>query len=100
MARKPDEESDVRLAESLIFSGKGLELQRFDRDETLQGRTPDFRIMREGQLSAYCEIKSPRDDWLDEEIEKVALGQLAGGARRDPTFNRIARHIGEGSEPV
>jgi hypothetical protein len=44
-------------------------------------------------VSAYCEIKSPRDDWLDEEIEKAPPGQLAGGARRDPTFNRIARHI-------
>ena len=93
MARKPDEESDVQLADDLLFSGKGLELRRFDRAETLAGRTPDFRIMREGELSAYCEIKSPRDDWLDEEIEKAPPGQIAGGARRDPTFNRIARHI-------
>jgi hypothetical protein len=49
--------------------------------------------MRDGKLSAYCEVKSPRDDWLDEEIEKVAPGQLVGGIRSDPTFNRIARHI-------
>src|SRR5262249_31410695 len=44
-------------------------------------------------LKAFCEVKSPRDDWLDDQIEAASPGQIAGGARSDPTFNRIARHV-------
>jgi hypothetical protein len=30
---------------------------------------------------------------LDQELGKVPPGTLAGGARPDPTFNRISNHI-------
>jgi hypothetical protein len=93
MARKPNEDSDLALVEELLFAGKGLELERFDRAETLAGRTPDFRVRREGTLKAFCEVKSPRDDWLDEQLDKAQPGQIVGGARKDATFNRIARHV-------
>jgi hypothetical protein len=90
---QPNEELDLLLAEELIFGGRGLILQRYDRAETLAGRTSDFRVLRDGKLVAFCEVKSPRDDWLDEQIESVPAGQIAGGPRKDPTFNRIARHV-------
>jgi hypothetical protein len=93
MARKPNEEPDLDLTDELLFADNNLQLERFDRAETLAGRTPDFRVRRDGELVAYCEVKSPRDDWLDEQLDSAAPGQIVGGARSDSTFNRIARHV-------
>ena len=93
MARHPNEEHDLQLAEKLIFGGRGLVLQRYALSETLEGRTPDFRVLRDGKLVAYCEVKSPRDDWLDEQIECAPPGEIAGGLRPDRTFDRLARHV-------
>jgi hypothetical protein len=90
---RADEEADLELAKRLVFRDSGLILQRFSRAETLSGRTPDFRVLRDSELVAFCEVKSPRDDWLEEQIDQVPAGEIAGGLRDDPTFNRIARHI-------
>jgi hypothetical protein len=93
MAGGPYEDLDLKLVEELIFAGTGLTLERFERAETLAGRTPDFRVRRGCALVAYCEVKSPRDDWLHEQLDKAAAFEIVGGARSDPTFNRIARHV-------
>lgn len=93
MARKPDEDPDLTLVDELIFSPTGLKLERFSRAETLTGKTPDFRVFQSGQLVAYCEAKSPRDDWLDDQLEEARPLEVVGGLRHDPTFNRIARHV-------
>jgi hypothetical protein len=93
MSRLPDEGPDLRLVEDLIFGGKEIILRRFESIDTLTRRTPDFKVLRDGILVAFCEVKSPRDDWLDQQIEAATSGQIVGRARPDPTFNRIARHI-------
>jgi hypothetical protein len=44
--------------------------------------------------AAYCEVKSfQRDQWLDDQLEKAPDGQLVGGLRPDPIFNRISNAI-------
>jgi hypothetical protein len=92
--RKPDEDLDLKLVERLVFGARhDLILQRFGHAETVAGRTPDYRVLRGETLVAFCEVKSPRDDWLDEQIAAAPPGQIAGGPRSDPTFNRIARHV-------
>ena len=93
MARKPDEDPDLTLVDELIFAPTGLKLERFSRAETLTGKTPDFKVFQAGQLVAYCEAKSPRDDWLDDQLEEARPLEVVGGLRHDPTFNRIARHV-------
>jgi hypothetical protein len=93
MTRKPNEQADVALVKRIIFGGQGLLLEPFAREETLKNRTPDFKVFKNSKIVAFCEIKSPRDDWLDAQIETANPGQIAGGARNDPTFNRLARHI-------
>lgn len=93
MARRPDEDRDLELIEELMFAPRGLQLQRFTQAETLTGKTPDFRVFKTGDLVAFCEAKSPRDDWLDDQLDVAAPMQLVGGLRNDPTFNRIARHV-------
>jgi hypothetical protein len=44
-------------------------------------------------LVGFCEVKSPRDDWLDEQLEGAQAFEIRGGIRKDPTFNRIGRQI-------
>jgi hypothetical protein len=47
--------------------------------------------------AALCEVKSPRDDWLDERLEQASAFEIVGSARNDPTFNRIARLVQKAS---
>jgi len=91
MARGPNEAPDLELAEKLLFSPHGLKLEKIE--ETIAERTPDFRVIQDGNLVAFCEVKSPRDDWLGNQLDTAPSGQIVGGRRNDPVFNRIARHI-------
>lgn len=93
MARKPDEDSDLALIQELIFTPRALQLTRFPQAEMQAGKTPDFRVFQAGRLVAFCEVKSPRDDWLDDLLDTAQPLELVGGLRNDPTFNRIARHV-------
>lgn len=93
MARGPSEDPDLRLVDELLFCPRGLTLDRFSHKETMAGRTPDFRVLQSGAIVAYCEVKSPRDDFLDDQLAAASPGQLVGQPRSDPTFNRVARHI-------
>jgi hypothetical protein len=98
MARHPGEAPDIDLADELIFRPHGLSLQPFTREELLRGKTPDRRVLLAGELAAFTEIKSPRDDWMEERFEEAAPGEMVGGLRADPIFNRIRRHIRTASE--
>jgi hypothetical protein len=89
MSRAPTELHDLELVAEW-FATNGLHAQRFADAELSTGKTPDFRVFRDGQLVAYCEVKSPRDEWLDNQLRDAAPFQIVGGLRDDPTFNRIA----------
>jgi hypothetical protein len=91
--RKPDEDPYLKLVGERIVMPRGLRLSRFTQEETLAGRTPDFRVLRLDNLVAYCEVKSPRDDWLDNQLDEAPPFTIVGGGRPDPIFNRIARHV-------
>ncbi len=90
--RGPDEPADLAIVEE-IFQSWGLTPQRFTKAKIRAGRTPDYRVLRGNDLVAYCEVKSPRDDWLDEQLEEAAPGEIVGGLRNDPVFNRLSRMI-------
>jgi hypothetical protein len=71
MTRRPDEDSDLVLINELVFAPRGLKLARFSQAETLAGKAPDFRVLQAEKLVAFCEAKSPRDDWLDDQLDKA-----------------------------
>lgn len=98
MARHPDEAPDIDLADELIFRPRRLDLQPFTHEEMVGRKTPDCRVLRAGELVAFTEIKSPRDDWMAEQFDKAAPGQMVGGLRDDPIFNRIRRQIQKAAE--
>ncbi len=91
MNKKPyDEQPDLDLVAS-YFLNRGLTAERFSHAETQIGRTPDFRVRQDDKLVAYCEVKSPNDPWLDEQLEDAPPLTIVGGLRSDPVFNRISR---------
>lgn len=100
MVRGPNESVDLDLVKRLVFDPAGVLCQRFDRRETLLGKTPDFKLFQNDSLFGYCEVKSPRDDWLDEQFESATSNQLVGGGRPDPVFNRILRHLESASSQL
>lgn len=79
---------------SAYLTKNGLLVERFDKAAMQRNRTPDFRVFVEDRLAFYCEVKTAQEDeWLDRQLAKVPPGTLAGGARPDPTYNRISNHI-------
>jgi len=88
MTQMNTEGIDQKLAENLAFNPHGLTLQKIKRGI---GRSPDFQVSLNGTLVAYCELKSPRDEWLDKLLVHAKPCQIVGGARNDPIFNRIQR---------
>ena len=86
------EEDDIKLVEESLAE-KDLSIRRIA--EIRSRKTPDLEILGpDGQVIALCEVKSPRDDFLEKLWAVAQPGQhTVGGARPDPIFNRIARQI-------
>ncbi len=86
------------LAEKYL-NDKDLSCSRFSKQEMRKSKTPDFRVSRNGEFELYCEVKtSKKDSWLNEQIEKVHVGCIAGGLRNDPIFNRLTSDVYQASK--
>lgn len=89
MSSLKDEELVVRL-----LANKGLRAERFSKTEIRQGKTPDFRVFHDEELKFYCEVKSvEKDTWLDKKLNAATPGEIVGGFRDDPVFNRLTDDI-------
>jgi hypothetical protein len=93
VSRAPNEKVDLFLARELLYEPNRLRLSRFTRDEMSRSRTPDFRVSRDDELVAYSEVKSPRDDALDNLLDEAAPGEIVQLLRNDSVFNRLGRHV-------
>ncbi|AOU99530.1 hypothetical protein BI364_04225 [Acidihalobacter yilgarnensis] len=73
---------------------RGFIVERFPKEDTRVGKTPDFQVFRNGEFLFYCEVKSSsQNQWLDEQLKHAVPGELVGGGRSDPIFNRLENHI-------
>ena len=71
-----------------------LAIERFSKSERNTGKTPDYKVLRDNQLQFFCEVKNcEKDRWLDDLLQQAEPGELVGGLRNDPVFNRITAHI-------
>lgn len=87
--QQPPEEPDLdRVRE--YFRDRGLEATRLPEADT---PTPDFRVLRNSDLVAFCEVKSPNDPWLDNLAGGAEPFRFVGGSRSDPIFNRLSRQV-------
>jgi ribosomal protein L30 len=82
----PDERADVALAKRVLFEPHHLTLEKVKKRKDEKG--PDFKIMKGLELVGYCEIKSPRDDW----VLKFPKGENPE-TRTDPFYRNLAKHI-------
>jgi hypothetical protein len=82
----------------LFLENHALKVSRFSKSEMRSGKTPDFKVhsFSSDELLFYCEVKSiAKDEWLDNQIANVPPGEIAGGLRNDPIFNRLTDDIYE-----
>lgn len=89
------EANDEELARTLVFQPNGLTLQKIPRGA---GKTPDYVVLKNETPVAYCELKSPQDEWLDKLLDNAQSESVVGGLRSDPVFNRIRRLSFKASE--
>jgi large subunit ribosomal protein L30 len=87
-----DEEADEALMRQLLFKGQIVEAVRLPSGET---KTPDFKVMKNNELKGYCELKSPRDDWIFAIPKDLKPGEIRQENREDPTAHALARAIGK-----
>jgi hypothetical protein len=94
--------SKLSSDEALIlgyWQGRGFEVGSFAKSEMGHLKTPDFRLSRRGLDVALCEVKSlQKDTWLEEQMKSAPAGEIVGGLRRDPVYNRISNAIYTASE--
>ncbi len=76
------------------WQGEGFQVRSFAKNEMRDLKTPDFRLSRDGVEVVLCEVKSfLRDEWLEDQLKQAAPGELVGGLRPDPIFNRISNAV-------
>ena len=91
-----DEAADAALLRELAFDPLAILPQPYSDADRNRGKTPDFKLMKDDLLSAYCEMKSPRDDYI---FEKPADG---GPAMRKnvPFYRKLGRHVSDAVEQL
>jgi large subunit ribosomal protein L30 len=95
-AAAPDEAADIQLIRNLIFDANGITLETYDRDARNRGKTPDFKLVKNGQLIGYCELKSLFDF---EVIEDPPEGGMA--VRKNlPFYRKLGQHIRGASQQL
>jgi hypothetical protein len=86
--------TDIESKMKHFLSTYDFEIKKFDKNRMRTGKTPDFKVFKHGSLIFYCEVKNPEKDvWLDRLISEAKPGEIVGGLRRDPVFNRLTTHI-------
>jgi large subunit ribosomal protein L30 len=91
--REVDEAADSEITRKLVFGPRDILLQRFGRKEMRGRRTPDFKLFKDGKPRGYCELKSPRDDWVFKVPEDLQPGEIREEKRPDPAAHNLANHI-------
>ncbi len=87
-----DEEADKALMRQLLFKRPDVELERLPEGKQ---KSPDFKVMKNGELKGYCELKSPRDDWIFAVPKDLKPGEIRQESREDHTVHALARVIGK-----
>jgi ribosomal protein L30 len=86
---RPDEAADIALIRGLIADENQIVLQTYDAAELKRCKTPDFKLMKNGQLAGYCELKSV---WDFDKIEAPPEG--AAAVRKNlPFYRKLGQHV-------
>jgi large subunit ribosomal protein L30 len=83
-----NEEADEELMRALVFRGQGVEVARLPEGKN---KNPDFKVMKDGELKAYCELKSPRDDRIFALRKDLKPGEIRREIRENVAAHALAR---------
>jgi ribosomal protein L30 len=88
-APAPDEAADVQLLRDLICNANGISLEPYDNTALNNGKTPDFKLTKDGELVGYCEVKSLFDPDVLEDSPEGAMA-----VRKNlPFYRKLGQHI-------
>jgi large subunit ribosomal protein L30 len=93
--RVNDEAADKQLLRNLIFEPRSIHAEDIPED---QDKTPDFKLLKDGTLRAYCEMKAPTDGDLFDVPDDLAPGEIRVEVRKDPALFNLARHIAKAAK--
>jgi large subunit ribosomal protein L30 len=85
-----DEAADKQLLRNLIFEPRRIRAEDIPGD---QDKTPDFKLLKDGALRAYCEMKAPTDGGIFDIPDDLKPGEIRAEVRKDPAIFNLARHI-------
>jgi large subunit ribosomal protein L30 len=95
-AAAPDEAADIQLMRDLIFDANGIVPEPYDAAARNRGKTPDFKLMKNGKLVGYCELKSLFDF---EALEAPPAGGMV--VRKNlPFYRKLGQQIRGGSQQL
>jgi large subunit ribosomal protein L30 len=91
-----DEAADAALLRELAFDPRAIVPEPYPDADRKRGKTPDFKLMKDARLSAYCEMKSPRDDYIFE------MPPDGGPAIRKnvPFYRKLGRHVRDAAQQL
>lgn len=91
-----DEAADAALLCKLAFEPQAIVPELYPDADRKWGRTPDFKLMKDDRPSAYCEMKSPRDDYM---FETPSDGRPA--IRKNvPFYRKLGRHVRDAAQQL
>lgn len=90
-----DEEADKRLIGNLIFEPRRITIESILEG---QNKSPDFKLLKDGAIRAYCEMKSPTDADLFDFPANLAPGEIRAEVRKDPAVFSLARLIAKSAK--
>jgi large subunit ribosomal protein L30 len=89
-----DETADRALVCELAFDRNSIVPKAYSDAELKRGKTPDFKLFVNGTLRGFCEMKSPRDDFI---FEAPAEGKAAMRENL-PYYRKLGGHIRHAAE--
>lgn len=76
---------------NLIFEPRKIQTE--DIAEKSREKTPDFKLLKDGLLRAYCEVKLPTDGDLFKIPKDLAMGEIRVEVGKDLALINLARHV-------
>jgi hypothetical protein len=87
---RPHNRDDAAAGGQALFEPRRIRAEGTPEDEK---KTPDFKLLKDGTLRAYCEVKSSTDGDLFELPDDLAPGEIRVEVHKDPAIFSLARHI-------
>jgi large subunit ribosomal protein L30 len=84
-----DEAADATLLRELVFNSNNIELEPYSVAERNEGKTPDFRLLKDGEVCGFCEMKAPKDDFV---FENPRPGETAMRENL-PFYRKLGGHV-------